>query len=462
MSTEVIDVDNEAPAPPLFLPDFDDFPMDDVPKEAEYDAPTASPPTPPAKRALMPHIDTSLEDEFNRDFSLGTPGLNLDEMRKQALARERMHQVAQENARKHAAIGHAAIATGGAQPQMKAQKKAEGELKKRKPIPKLNDERLLGQDGFPALLKEYKNFKPKGKGHEQEDLTRLLQMYQFWTHKMFPKMQFDDAVNRIEKVCHSRRMLISMSVWKDEAKNGPRKPGQKDEESDDDAAEDAERAERSSPDRSSPSSSAPPRKNDDNWTVDSELEKEGKLVKGGQQAKTARKEGRESSAPPPPSSSPEPDGYPDEDDLLSDGPHAAPGPKPSGDDLDAEEMNMDWGEDDAPVMLGGGSPPRLMKKAPAPPPASPPAPAPSAKPTGLEDFDMSDFDAFDDMELEDDPAPSQPTAQSKTSEARTAANTAAKPASGAEDDLDFPEMEEYTQAELDALDQMLEEAEMYS
>jgi hypothetical protein len=30
----------------------------------------------------------------------------------------------------------------------------------------LDEMRLLGKDGFPQLLKDTKNFKPKGKGHE--------------------------------------------------------------------------------------------------------------------------------------------------------------------------------------------------------------------------------------------------------------------------------------------------------
>ena len=38
--------------------------------------------------------------------------------------------------------------------------------KKRKPIPRLDEARLLGKNGLPQLIKDTKNFKPKGKGHE--------------------------------------------------------------------------------------------------------------------------------------------------------------------------------------------------------------------------------------------------------------------------------------------------------
>ena len=37
---------------------------------------------------------------------------------------------------------------------------------KKRQVPKLDEERLLGKDGLPALVQSCKNFKPKGKGHE--------------------------------------------------------------------------------------------------------------------------------------------------------------------------------------------------------------------------------------------------------------------------------------------------------
>ncbi|TCD64653.1 hypothetical protein EIP91_003813 [Steccherinum ochraceum] len=96
-------------------------------------------------------------------------------------------------------------------------KKEAGE-KKRKVLPKLDEARLLGPDGFPVLVKQTKYFKPRGKGHEAADLNRLMQIYQFWTHKMYPRNHFGENVQRIEKLCHSRRMTVAMSVWKDESK----------------------------------------------------------------------------------------------------------------------------------------------------------------------------------------------------------------------------------------------------
>ncbi|KAJ8517566.1 hypothetical protein ONZ45_g5264 [Pleurotus djamor] len=87
----------------------------------------------------------------------------------------------------------------------------------RKRIPRLDEGRLLGKDGFPALMKAVKDFKIKGKGHEVQDLDRLFLVYQFWTHQLYPKTQFRDTVERVEKLCHSRRMNVALSVYNDEA-----------------------------------------------------------------------------------------------------------------------------------------------------------------------------------------------------------------------------------------------------
>ncbi|KAF8077900.1 hypothetical protein FPV67DRAFT_1662683 [Lyophyllum atratum] len=48
-------------------------------------------------------------------------------------------------------------------------------------------------------------------------LNRLLQIYGYWTHGMYPKTTFRDTVERVEKLCHSKRMHVSLSVWRDEA-----------------------------------------------------------------------------------------------------------------------------------------------------------------------------------------------------------------------------------------------------
>ena len=107
---------------------------------------------------------------------------------------------------------------------------AKDEANKKRQLPKLDEERLLGKDGFSALIQACRDFKPKGKGYEVSnrrfvsarlftthmfqlvDLNRLFSMYQFWAHKLYPKTQFSDTVNRIEKLCHSKRMHVRVKL----------------------------------------------------------------------------------------------------------------------------------------------------------------------------------------------------------------------------------------------------------
>lgn len=50
-------------------------------------------------------------------------------------------------------------------------KEGDGEKKRKVPL-KMDETRLLGPDGFPALIKQTKGFKSKGKGHEVSDALR--------------------------------------------------------------------------------------------------------------------------------------------------------------------------------------------------------------------------------------------------------------------------------------------------
>ena len=36
-----------------------------------------------------------------------------------------------------------------------------------------------------------------------------MDLYQLWAHKMFPKTQFRDTIERVERVCRQKRMLVS-------------------------------------------------------------------------------------------------------------------------------------------------------------------------------------------------------------------------------------------------------------
>ncbi|KIJ44036.1 hypothetical protein M422DRAFT_47539 [Sphaerobolus stellatus SS14] len=133
--------------------------------------------------------------------------LDIDKLQKQAEAKVAMRRATQPTSTAPRPIGLSSSPPA----------KNEEKVKTKRVIAKLNEERLLGPDGFPRLIKEYKSFKPRGKGREAQDLERLMAMYHGWTHKLFPKFQFGDTVDRVEKLCRKRRMLVNLRVWRDEA-----------------------------------------------------------------------------------------------------------------------------------------------------------------------------------------------------------------------------------------------------
>lgn len=91
--------------------------------------------------------------------------------------------------------------------------------KKRKPNPKLDEARLLSQNGIPKLRRLAKSrLKFRGKGYEYSDITTLLNMYQLWLDDLYPKAKFKDGLAMVEKVGHSKRMQITRRAWLDATK----------------------------------------------------------------------------------------------------------------------------------------------------------------------------------------------------------------------------------------------------
>ncbi|XP_062845790.1 TIMELESS-interacting protein [Trichomycterus rosablanca] len=68
----------------------------------------------------------------------------------------------------------------------------------KRPQPKLDSMRLLSDRGLPALRTLFADVKFKGKGHEAEDLKILMQKMENWAHRLYPKLQFEDFIDRLE------------------------------------------------------------------------------------------------------------------------------------------------------------------------------------------------------------------------------------------------------------------------
>ncbi|KAJ5895474.1 hypothetical protein N7495_007165 [Penicillium taxi] len=91
--------------------------------------------------------------------------------------------------------------------------------KKRQPIAKLDDARLLSQKGIPKLRKTAKQkLRFKGKGHEFSDAARLLNFYQLWLDDLYPRAKFADGLTMIEKLGHTKRIQTMRKEWINEEK----------------------------------------------------------------------------------------------------------------------------------------------------------------------------------------------------------------------------------------------------
>ncbi|XP_074862494.1 TIMELESS-interacting protein isoform X1 [Carettochelys insculpta] len=76
----------------------------------------------------------------------------------------------------------------------------------KRPIPKLDAQRLISERGLPALRRVFDNVKFKGKGRETEDLKTLLRHMEHWAHRLFPKLQFEDFIERVESLGNKKEV----------------------------------------------------------------------------------------------------------------------------------------------------------------------------------------------------------------------------------------------------------------
>ncbi|KAK2003785.1 replication fork protection component Swi3 [Colletotrichum falcatum] len=97
------------------------------------------------------------------------------------------------------------------------------EVAKRVRIPrvKLDEARLLSENGIPKLRKRASNLRFKGRGHEFSDAARLLAFYQLWLDDLFPKAKFLDALAMVEKAGHKKQIALKRVDWINEGKPKP-------------------------------------------------------------------------------------------------------------------------------------------------------------------------------------------------------------------------------------------------
>ena len=72
------------------------------------------------------------------------------------------------------------------------------------PIP----HRLCGERGISTLENYFKDVHLKGKNREKEDLDLILKKLEHWAHRLFPRMAFDDCLERIEQLGMKRAVQV--------------------------------------------------------------------------------------------------------------------------------------------------------------------------------------------------------------------------------------------------------------
>ena len=123
---------------------------------------------------VIPDVGSLFEDLNDPGPSSTSRTFNLDSLRREA--RERIDREAPSSSLPQYAVQSSSpsrddlAGTGG---KTSGIGKGESELSKKRVLPKMDTERLVDKNGFPALLQLSKEFKPKGKGHEARYLSLL-------------------------------------------------------------------------------------------------------------------------------------------------------------------------------------------------------------------------------------------------------------------------------------------------
>ncbi|CAD7704669.1 unnamed protein product [Ostreobium quekettii] len=122
---------------------------------------------------------------------------------------------------------------------MEQVKKPKRVIVNRRPRAKLTKEHLLAPEGLPEVYHTFPEvFRSgfKGRGHEAEDLTRLLGLYQRWQRRLFPYCDFNVFVKKLEQLGSTAAVKNQMrelrqNVLKlvDEKENQPEAAGAGDE-----------------------------------------------------------------------------------------------------------------------------------------------------------------------------------------------------------------------------------------
>jgi replication fork protection complex subunit Csm3/Swi3 len=162
---------NDAQPQSLFLADSDD---EDVLKVPRHDTQSAPPVIDVDIDAIFADVEDDQDDLFT--FKPLAPTLDTEALRREA---ELRHKNNVPDLTPHPILPSSspprdAGADQSAKPKQGGREAGKEEKKERRKPARLDEGRLLGLNGFPLLIKNTKNFKIKGKGHEVQSIIRRL------------------------------------------------------------------------------------------------------------------------------------------------------------------------------------------------------------------------------------------------------------------------------------------------
>lgn len=82
----------------------------------------------------------------------------------------------------------------------------------RNPLPKLNADTLKGPRGIHILPDIFSKVKFKPPGCEEENLNLLMKTYEYWCHRLFPKLPFDDCLEKIETLGNKKPVQVCVNA----------------------------------------------------------------------------------------------------------------------------------------------------------------------------------------------------------------------------------------------------------
>ena len=89
-----------------------------------------------------------------------------------------------------------------------------GPKRTRSSVPRLNTEFLKGPKGVHKIEKYFEGFKFYGKGREKDDLDRIMKRLEHWTHRLFPKLKFDDGLAKIEHLGSKKDLQVFLKKYR--------------------------------------------------------------------------------------------------------------------------------------------------------------------------------------------------------------------------------------------------------